>query len=118
VSYLESDCLTCISGSQIELESLIGELLILAIHHTVINLNVKIMITNPSLREEPRQQKAPIIESRVDSSIVSWLEGTGRLMERDPVAESPTTEEIDDELSTSLIGNDDYEEDDYEEEED
>ena len=71
---------------------------------------------NPSLREEPRQQKAPIIESRVDSSIISWLEGTGRLMERDATPESRTNEEIDDELSTSLIGNDDMDyDDDFEE---
>jgi hypothetical protein len=73
---------------------------------------------NPSLREEPRQQKAPIIESRVDSSIISWLEGTGRLMERDIVSDgSVTNEEIDDELSTSLIGSDDIDyDDDFEEE--
>lgn len=71
------------------------------------------MMINPSLREEPRQQKAPIIESRVDSSIISWLEGTGRLMERDSVSDgSLTHEEIDDELSTSLIGSDDIDYDD------
>lgn len=74
---------------------------------------------NPSLREAPRAQKAPIIESRVDSSIISWLEGTGRLMERDTVESTLIPEEIDDELSSTLLGSADNDfDDDFEDDED
>jgi Protein of unknown function (DUF3134) len=69
-------------------------------------------MNNLSLRQQPRSQKAPIIQSNTDSSILTWLEGTGRLMDRDIPVDPALLEEMD-ELSGSLIGSDDndYEDD-------
>ncbi len=69
-------------------------------------------MNNLSLRQQPRSQKAPIIQSSTDSSILTWLEGTGRLMDRDIPVDPALLEEMD-ELSGSLIGSDDndYEDD-------
>jgi hypothetical protein len=41
------------------------------------------MIYNPSLREEPRSQRAPLIPVQTESSILDWLEKSGRLLARD-----------------------------------
>jgi hypothetical protein len=41
------------------------------------------MTYNPSLREEPRDQKARVISTPRESSILDWLENTGRLRARD-----------------------------------
>lgn len=38
---------------------------------------------NPSLREEPRNKPAAVIPLQHDASILTWLEGTGRLLSRD-----------------------------------
>lgn len=38
---------------------------------------------NPALYEIPRNQNAPVIPPQRDASILDWLEGTGRLLERD-----------------------------------
>jgi hypothetical protein len=38
---------------------------------------------NPSLREEPRNKPAAVIPLQRDASILTWLEGTGRLLSRD-----------------------------------
>jgi len=64
---------------------------------------------NPSLREQPREQKAPIMESRNDASILGWLEGSGRLMDREKVEKAKTVleEEEDSEEINALMGNDD-----------
>ena len=74
-------------------------------------------MNNLSLRQQPRSQKAPIIQSNTDSSILTWLEGTGRLMDRDIPVDPALLEEMD-ELSGSLIGNDDNDYEDDAEEED
>jgi Protein of unknown function (DUF3134) len=68
-------------------------------------------MNNLSLRQQPRDQKAPIIKSNTDSSILSWLEGTGRLMDRDIPVDPALLEEMD-ELSGSLLGADDNDYDD------
>ncbi|MCG9892257.1 MAG: DUF3134 domain-containing protein [Thermosynechococcaceae cyanobacterium MS004] len=68
-------------------------------------------MNNLSLRQQPRDQKAPIIQASTDSSILSWLEGTGRLMDRDIPIDPALLEEMD-ELSRSLIGSDDTDYDD------
>jgi hypothetical protein len=69
-------------------------------------------MNNLSLRQQPRDQKAPIIQSNTDSSILSWLEGTGRLMNRDIPVDPALLEEMD-ELSGALMGSEDndYEDD-------
>lgn len=70
---------------------------------------------NPSLREQPREQKAPIMESRQDASILGWLEGSGRLMDRENQEKSKKVlEEEDSEEINALMGN----EDDFDEDED
>lgn len=38
---------------------------------------------NPALRQEPRNQLAPLIPLQRDASILDWLEGTGRLLARE-----------------------------------
>ncbi|MGB6017465.1 MAG: DUF3134 family protein, partial [Nodosilinea sp.] len=40
---------------------------------------------NPSLRQVPRDAKAPILPSSGKSSILQWLEDIGRLRNRDVV---------------------------------
>jgi phosphopantothenoylcysteine synthetase/decarboxylase len=62
------------------------------------------MTYNPSLREEPREQRASVIPARQDSSILDWLENSGRLLARD----SSELDYADDEEEISeLMGNDD-----------
>ncbi|HTL88621.1 MAG TPA: DUF3134 domain-containing protein [Leptolyngbya sp.] len=41
------------------------------------------MIYNPSLRQETRTQRAAIIPMQQESSILDWLESSGRLLARD-----------------------------------
>lgn len=38
---------------------------------------------NPALHEQPRNQPAAVIPIQRDSSILDWLEGTGRLLSRE-----------------------------------
>ncbi|MGB5917161.1 MAG: DUF3134 domain-containing protein, partial [Phormidesmis sp.] len=40
---------------------------------------------NPSVRQIPRENPADVIPLQRDSSILNWLEGTGRLIPREPV---------------------------------
>ncbi len=60
---------------------------------------------NPSVRQIPRQEPASVIPLQRDSSILNWLEGTGRMIPREPidsVGDEPEPEELAD-----LMGNDD-----------
>lgn len=41
------------------------------------------MSYNPSLREEPRNQRATVLPQKRDSSILDWLESSGRLLARE-----------------------------------
>jgi phosphopantothenoylcysteine synthetase/decarboxylase len=41
------------------------------------------MTYNPSLREEPRNQRAKVLPQKRDPSILDWLESNGRLLARD-----------------------------------
>ncbi|KGF72333.1 hypothetical protein DO97_09540 [Neosynechococcus sphagnicola sy1] len=41
------------------------------------------MVYNPSLREEPREQRAAVIPLKPGASILNWLESSGRLLARD-----------------------------------
>jgi Protein of unknown function (DUF3134) len=68
-------------------------------------------MNNPSLRSQPREQHAVILKSSTDASMLSWLESTGRLMERD-IPIDPRLLEEDDELSGALMGTDDMDYDD------
>ncbi|MEO0771013.1 MAG: DUF3134 domain-containing protein [Cyanobacteria bacterium J06649_4] len=64
---------------------------------------------NPSVRQIPRKNPADVIPLQRDSSILNWLEGTGRLIPREPVdsvGDEPEPEELAD-----LMGNEDKEDD-------
>jgi hypothetical protein len=67
---------------------------------------------NPSLREESREQLAPVISVPRETSVLEWLETTNRLLARDP-SESDIGD--DEEEISELMGVDDN---DYEDEED
>lgn len=63
---------------------------------------------NPSVRQIPRENPADVIPLQRDSSILNWLEGTGRLIPREPidsVGDEPEPEELAD-----LMGNEDKDE--------
>lgn len=65
---------------------------------------------NPSVRQIPRQEPASVISLQRDSSILGWLEGTGRMIPREPVdsvGDEPEPEELAD-----LMGNEDKDDDD------
>jgi hypothetical protein len=63
------------------------------------------MAYNPSLREEPRNQRAAVIPSKQESSILDWLESSGRLLSR----ESGDVDYLDDEAEelNDLMGTED-----------
>ncbi len=70
---------------------------------------------NPSLREEPIEQKSTSAPASPQPSILDWLEGTGRLLardvqERDLLADDEEIEEI----NELIIGDDadDFDDDD------
>jgi len=74
------------------------------------------MTYNPSLRIIPRSQTADLLPTQKEPSILSWLEGTGRLKPREEVSivdddrEEEESEEIDDlmgDTSKSLDDDDD-----------
>ena len=67
-------------------------------------------LDNPNLRQVPRSQKAPILPSSGDVSILAWLENIGRLRPRDVVEATP--DEADNEEISDLMGNDDSFDDD------
>lgn len=55
------------------------------------------MTYNPSLREEPRDQRAAVIPIQQESSILDWLEKSGRLLAREvQEVEVGPTEDVDD----------------------
>ncbi|MBT9310915.1 DUF3134 domain-containing protein [Leptothoe kymatousa] len=60
---------------------------------------------NPSVRQIPRKQHASVIPERRDSSILRWLESTGRLIPREVVDTTP--DEADSEEISDLMGSED-----------
>lgn len=67
-------------------------------------------MNNPSLRSMPRDQKAAPFPRNTDGSILGWLEQSGRFMDREVFIDPALLEE--NELSTELMGGDDYGDDD------
>jgi phosphopantothenoylcysteine synthetase/decarboxylase len=62
------------------------------------------MVYNPSLREESRNKRAEVIPLKQESSILDWLENSGRLLARDNV----DFDYLDDEEEIAdLMGSDD-----------
>ncbi len=62
-------------------------------------------MNNPSLREEPRNRRAPIIPIQSESSILDWLESTGRLLARDS-QDVDYSDDADEDLSGLIAGDD------------
>lgn len=68
------------------------------------------MLYNPSLREDPIDQPAAVIPTRHETSILDWLESTGRLLARDDVPAqdySQEGEDIDGLIAVDEVGYDD-----------
>lgn len=68
------------------------------------------MLYNPSLREDPIDQPAAVIPTRHETSILDWLESTGRLLARDDVPAQDYAEEgedIDGLIAVDEVGYDD-----------
>ena len=59
---------------------------------------------NKALIEYPREQNAPVIPRDKDSSILGWLEGTGRLIQRD--TQEPNTIGDEEEIAALMAGED------------
>ncbi|HIK27717.1 MAG: DUF3134 domain-containing protein [Oscillatoriaceae bacterium SKW80] len=59
---------------------------------------------NPSLREEPRHLPAQIIPLKQESSILDWLESTGRLLARDVHEPDSYLDDDDVEISELMSG--------------
>ncbi|MEO0491030.1 MAG: DUF3134 domain-containing protein, partial [Cyanobacteria bacterium J06659_2] len=71
------------------------------------------MAYNPSLRAIPRSEHAAVIPLQQNASILKWLEGTGRLIPREPVEVVKEVDEANNEEITDLMGGDDgYDDDD------
>jgi hypothetical protein len=68
------------------------------------------LINNPALQWRPRDEKAPIIHKETENTILKWLEGTGRLMEREITPTTLISNE--DDLTNSLLETDDTDYDD------
>ncbi|MEO3704057.1 DUF3134 domain-containing protein [Trichormus azollae] len=69
---------------------------------------------NSPLREQPRNQRATVIPLKQESSILDWLQSSGRLIAREPheSAFSEQEEEISDFLGgEDAIGDLDYDDD-------
>lgn len=73
------------------------------------------MIYNPSLREDPIDQPAAVIPTKHETSILDWLESTGRLLARDEVPAQDYSEEgedIDGLIVDDVPYDDDFDDDD------
>ncbi|MGF1575076.1 MAG: DUF3134 family protein [Cyanophyceae cyanobacterium] len=68
---------------------------------------------NPSLNEYPRDRRASIVPSKSSVSILDWLRQQGRLIEEVVVATETTVDEDIEDID-ELIGDDGYDDDDYE----
>ncbi|MEO1093430.1 MAG: DUF3134 domain-containing protein [Cyanobacteria bacterium J06638_28] len=78
------------------------------------------MTYNPSLREIPRDQPADVLPTQQEPSIMTWLEGTGRLKPREEVVIKSEDKEAESEEIDDLMGDGDksFDDDDMELEED
>lgn len=73
------------------------------------------MVYNPSLREDPIDQPAAVIPTRHETSILDWLESTGRLLARDEVPAQDygvEGEDIDGLIVDDVPYDDDFDDDD------
>ncbi|MFM6190140.1 MAG: DUF3134 domain-containing protein [Planktothrix sp.] len=75
---------------------------------------------NPSLREIPVHEPADVIPSKQEISLLTWLESTGRLIERDTVSSTAVDYLDDEEEISELMSVDDsaYDDDDLDDDDD
>jgi hypothetical protein len=69
---------------------------------------------NPSLRQEPIYQSAPVLPLDRKTSILDWLEETGRLAARDERDDrfSQEEEDVAEIMTSEDLGYDDFDDDD------
>lgn len=60
---------------------------------------------NSPLREQPREQRAGVIPLKDESSLLDWLQATGRLISRDQ--QEPEFLDVDEEGVTDFLDSDD-----------
>lgn len=72
---------------------------------------------NPSLREQPIEEPAAVIPVQQESSILDWLEASGRLLARDDQDFGGYLDENDEEI-TDLMGGDEIGYDDIDDDDD
>ncbi len=67
-------------------------------------------LNNPSLRLTPRHEPGDVIPSPQETSILDWLEASGRMMPREDREEEPreTDEDLDGLMGESVDNNEDY----------
>lgn len=70
------------------------------------------MVYNPSLQEEPRNQRTRLIPPNQVEPLLNWLEQTGRLISRgiDAERDNVSADELIDEIVDTSAYNDDEEE--------
>lgn len=73
-------------------------------------------MVNSPLREQPREQRAAVIPSKHKSSLLDWLESSGRLIARDN--QEPVIGFDDPGIADELIPGDDVVDDIYDDEDD
>ena len=69
-----------------------------------------ILLYNPSLRLIPRHEPADVISSQRDSSLIDWLEASGKMLPRDPSELEKYTEE-EEEISELIAVDDNFHDD-------
>ncbi len=70
-----------------------------------------VTLYNPSLLLIPRHEPADVITAQRDSSLVDWLESSGKMLPRDPVESEKYTEE-EEEISALIAVDDSFQDDD------
>ncbi|MGD1808598.1 DUF3134 domain-containing protein, partial [Dapis sp. BLCC M126] len=70
-----------------------------------------VKLYNPSLLLIPRHEPADVITAQRDSSLVDWLESSGKMLPRDPVESDKYTEE-EEEISALIAVDDSFQDDD------
>jgi hypothetical protein len=71
----------------------------------------QVVLYNPSLRLIPCHEPADVISAQRDSSLVDWLEASGKMLPRDPYESEKYTEE-EEEISELIAVDDNFHDDD------
>ncbi|MDJ0554745.1 MAG: DUF3134 domain-containing protein [Microcoleaceae cyanobacterium MO_207.B10] len=77
-----------------------------------------LLVYNPSLRLVPRHEPADVISSQKDSSLIDWLETSGRMLPRDPSETDSNYLGEEEEISELIAVDDNFNDDDDDDVED